>query len=46
MRLVGANSPVEIGNLDGLLEEGVSMVAHRASGNKFDYIMGVIEFII
>ena len=38
-------SPVAIGNVGGLLE-GISMVAHRASGNKIDNIMVVREFII
>ena len=45
MRLVVAHSPIAIGNFDGLLE-GISMVAHRASGNKIDNIMVVREFII
>ena len=34
-----------IGNVGGLLE-GLSMVAHRASGNKIDNIMVAREFII
>ena len=34
-----------IGNVSGLLE-GLSMVAHRVSGNKIASIMVVREFII
>ena len=45
VRLAVAHSPVAIGNVGGRLE-GLSMVAHRASGNKIDNIMVVKEFII
>ena len=45
VRLAGSHSPVAIGNVGGLLE-GISMVAHWASGNKIDSIMVVREFII
>ena len=45
VRLAVAHSPVTIGNAGGLLES-LSMVAHRASGNKFDNIMVVRLFII
>ena len=38
--LAVAPSPVAIGNVGGLLE-GLSMVAHWASGNKIDTIMVV-----
>ena len=40
VRLAVAHSPVAIGNAGGLLES-LSMVAHRASGKKFDNIMVV-----
>ena len=43
--LTVAHLPVAIGNVCGLLE-GLSMVAHRASGNKIDNIMVVRELII
>ena len=43
--LVVAHSSGAIGNVGGLLES-ISMVAHRASGNKIDNIMGVRELII
>ena len=43
VRLAIAHSPVAIGNVGGLLE-GLSMVAHWASGNKIDNIM-VARFI-
>ena len=45
MNLAVAHMPVAIGNFGGLLE-GISMVAHRASGNKIDNIMVVRSFII
>ena len=45
VHLAVAQSPVAIGNTGGLLED-ISMVAYRASGNKFDNIMVVREFII
>ena len=45
VRLAIAHLPVALGNVSGLLE-GLSMVAHRASGNKIDNIMVVREFII
>ena len=38
--LAVAHSPMAIGNVDGLLE-GLSMVAHGASGNKIKTIMVV-----
>ena len=40
--LAVAHSPGAIGNVGGLLEN-ISMVAHRASGNKIDNIMMVRE---
>ena len=40
VRLTVAHSAVAIGNVGGLLE-GLSMVSHRASGNKIDNIMVV-----
>ena len=40
VRLVVAHLPVAIGNFGGLFEY-ISMVAHRASGNKIDIIMVV-----
>ena len=43
--LVVAHSPGAIGNVGGLLES-ISMVAHRAIGNKIDNIMVVRELII
>ena len=45
VRLAVVHWPVAIGNVGGLLE-GLSMVAHRSSGNKMDNIMVVREFII
>ena len=45
VRLVVAHSPVVIGNIDGLLE-CISMVVHRASGNKINNSMVVRSFII
>ena len=45
VRLVVTHLPVAIGNFGGLLE-GISMVPHWTSGNKFDNIMVVREFII
>ena len=45
MRLTVAHSTVAIGNVGELLK-GISMVAHRASGNKIGNIMIVREFII
>ena len=43
MRLAVAHSPVAIGKVGGILE-GLSMVAHRASGNEIGNIMVVREF--
>ena len=43
VHLAVAHSPVTIENAGGLLE-GISMVSHRASENKFDNIMVVREF--
>ena len=45
MRLAVIHSPVAIGNVGGLLE-GLSMVAHRASGNKIGNIIVVRLFMI
>ena len=42
VRLAVAHSPVAIGKVGGLLE-GLSMVAHRASGDKIENIMVVRE---
>ena len=43
--LAVAHSPGAIGNVGGLLES-ISIVAHRASGNKIVNIMVVRELII
>ena len=45
VRLAVAHSPLAIENFGGLLE-GISMVVHRASGNKIDNIMVEREFMI